>query len=35
MTFFKNGNLVSASVDDLKLYADGTLRNLILKVTTC
>lgn len=30
---FKNGNLVSASVDDLKLYADGTLRNLILKVT--
>ena len=30
---FKNGNLVSASVDDLKLYADGTLRNLILKVS--
>ena len=30
---FKNGQLVSASAKDLKLYADGTLRNLILKVT--
>ena len=30
---FKNGQLVSAKKEDLKLYADGTLRNLILKVT--
>ena len=30
---FKKGQLVSASAKDLKLYADGTLRNLILKVT--
>ena len=30
---FKKGQLVSASTKDLKLYADGTLRNLILKVT--
>lgn len=30
---FKKGQLVSASTEDLKLYADGTLRNLILKVT--
>ena len=30
---FKNGQLVSAKPEDLKLYADGTLRNLILKVT--
>ena len=30
---FKNGQLVSAEKEDLKLYADGTLRNLILKVT--
>lgn len=30
---FKKGQLVSAKKEDLKLYADGTLRNLILKVT--
>ena len=30
---FKKGQLVSASAKDLKLYADGTLRNIILKVT--
>ena len=30
---FKKGQLVSASAKDLKLYADGTLRNLILKVS--
>ena len=30
---FKNGQLVSAKKEDLKLYADGTLRNLILKVS--
>ena len=30
---FKNAQLVSAKKEDLKLYADGTLRNLILKVT--
>ena len=30
---FKNGQLVSAQKEDLKVYADGTLRNLILKVT--
>ena len=30
---FKKGQLVSAKPEDLKLYADGTLRNLILKVT--
>ena len=30
---FKNGQLVSAKPEDLKVYADGTLRNLILKVT--
>ena len=30
---FKNGQLVSAKKEDLKLYADGTLRNLLLKVT--
>ena len=30
---FKNGQLVSAKKEDLKLYAEGTLRNLILKVT--
>ena len=30
---FKKGQLVSAKKEDLKLYADGTLRNLILKVS--
>ena len=30
---FKNGQLVSAQKEDLKVYADGTLRNIILKVT--
>ena len=30
---FKRGQLVEATKDDLKLYADGTLRNIILKVT--
>ena len=30
---FKKGQLVSASTEDLKLYADGTVRNIILKVT--
>ena len=30
---FKRGQLVSASTKDLKLYGDGTLRNIILKVT--
>ena len=29
---FKRGQLVDATKDDLKLYSDGTLRNLILKV---
>ena len=30
---FKRGQLVDATKDDLKLYSDGTLRNVILKVT--
>ena len=30
---FKRGKLVDAEVEDLKLYTDGTLRNVILKVT--
>lgn len=30
---FKRGQLVDATKDDLKLYSDGTLRNIILKVT--
>jgi len=30
---FKHGQLVNAEKDDLKLYSDGTLRNIILKVS--
>ena len=29
---FKRGQLVDATADDLRLYSDGTLRNIILKV---
>jgi hypothetical protein len=29
---FKRGQLVDATAEDLKLYSDGTLRNIILKV---